>query len=119
MTYHFVVFGIDETDRIRQNLVITIPQFSEIQMYIYQKQLGNLERLITPGKVIVLYGERRVGKTTLLNKYLEKTNLKTLFVKGDDVVVRQYLESQSINRLRDFVGDHTLLVVDEAQNIRE
>lgn len=88
-------------------------------MYIYQKQLDNLERLLTPGKVVVLYGARRVGKTTLLNKYLETASLNALFVNGDDIVVRQYLESQSINKLRDFVGDHSLLVVDEAQNIKE
>lgn len=88
-------------------------------MYIPQKQIENLKQLITPGKVVVVYGARRVGKTTLVNKFLESVNENVLFVNGDDIVVRQYLESQSINKLQDFVGDHSLLVIDEAQYIEK
>jgi uncharacterized protein len=89
------------------------------KMYIPQKQIENLRQLIIPGKVIVIYGPRRVGKTTLLKKYLESENNSVLFVNGDDIIVRQYLESQSIQTLRDFVGDHRLLVVDEAQYVEK
>ena len=88
-------------------------------MYIPQKQIENLRKLIIPGKVMVIYGPRRVGKTTLLKKYLEKENDSVLFVNGDDIIVRQYLESQSIQTLRDFIGDHRLLVVDEAQYVEK
>lgn len=90
-----------------------------LKMYIPQKQIENLRQLIKPGKVMVIYGPRRVGKTTLLKKYLEKENNSVLFVNGDDIIVRQYLESQSIQTLRDFVGDHRLLVVDEAQYVEK
>lgn len=88
-------------------------------MYIPQKQIENLRKLIIPGKVMVIYGPRRVGKTTLLKKYLEKENNSVLFVNGDDIIVRQYLESQSIQTLQDFVGNHGLLVVDEAQYVEK
>jgi predicted AAA+ superfamily ATPase len=88
-------------------------------MYIPQKQIENLRKLITPGKVVVIHGPRRVGKTTLLKKYLESENHNVLFVNGDDIIVRQYLESQSIQTLRDFVGNHRLLVVDEAQYVEK
>jgi len=88
-------------------------------MYIPQKQIENLRKLIQPGKVTVIYGPRRVGKTTLLKKYLEGENHSVLFVNGDDIIVRQYLESQSIQTLRDFVGHHRLLVVDEAQYVEK
>jgi predicted AAA+ superfamily ATPase len=88
--------------------------------YIPQKQIDNLKKLITPGKVAVIYGARRVGKTTLLQKLLEAQDAeRVLFVNGDDIVVRQYLESQSMSKLRDFVGDHSLLVVDEAQHVQK
>jgi len=88
--------------------------------YIPQKQIDNLRKLITPGKVAVIYGARRVGKTTLVQKFLEAEGaVRVLFVNGDDIVVRQYLESQSISKLQDFVGDHSLLVVDEAQHIEK
>lgn len=89
-------------------------------MYIPQKQLANLKKLLAPGKVVVVYGPRRVGKTTLLNRFVEhEKNQEILFVNGDDIVARQYLESQSIEKLRDFVGKNSLLIVDEAQYIEK
>ena len=62
-----------------------------------------------------------MGKTTLLKKYVETLaeNERVLFVNGDDIVVREFLESQSVNKLKDFVGEHTLLVVDEAQYVHK
>lgn len=91
-------------------------------MYIPRKQIENLRRLLEPGKVIVIYGARRVGKTTLVKKFAEEWGSKDqriLFVNGDDIFSRQYLESQSVQKLRDFVGNTDLLVVDEAQYIKQ
>ena len=85
--------------------------------YITQKHLENLKQLVAPGKVVVICGPRRVGKTTLVKEYLKGVTEKNLLVDADDIVVREYLESQSISKLRDFVGDSTLLVVDEAQHV--
>ena len=88
-------------------------------MYIPQKQLENLKSLVQPGKVIVIYGARRVGKTTLLRKFVENLDREAvLFVNGDDISARQFLESQSIENLKDFVGRHQYLIVDEAQYVR-
>ncbi len=88
-------------------------------MYIPQKQLENLKSLIQPGKVIVVYGARRVGKTTLVRKFVENMDKESvLFVNGDDITARQFLESQSIENLKDFVGRHQYLIVDEAQYVR-
>ncbi|MFQ5638265.1 MAG: ATP-binding protein [bacterium] len=88
-------------------------------MYIPQKQIENLRKRLTPGKVVVIYGARRVGKTTLLKNFLENEaeDERILFVNGDDIVIRQYLESQSVQQLKDFIGDHKLLVIDEAQYV--
>jgi predicted AAA+ superfamily ATPase len=88
-------------------------------MYIPQKQLHHLKNSVRPGKVVVVYGARRVGKTTLLKKFTESLTEEFLFVNGDDIVVRQYLESQSIEKLREFVGNQSLLIVDEAQYVRQ
>ena len=40
-------------------------------------------------------------------------------VTGEDITVREYLESQSLSKLKAFVGDHAILVVDEAQAVRQ
>ena len=89
-------------------------------MYIPQRQLKNLKRLIFPNKVVVIYGPRRCGKTILINQYLEKAgNERSLLVSGEDITVREYLGSQSIAKLKDFVGKNNLLVIDEAQKVKE
>lgn len=84
--------------------------------YIPQIQLNHLKSLITSGKVIIIYGARRVGKTTLLRQYL-KDETNYLFVTGEDLFVREYLSSGSIEKLKGFIGTKDLLVIDEAQYI--
>lgn len=85
--------------------------------YIPQKHLENLKNLVRPNKVIIIYGPRRCGKTTLLKKFLEGISEKYLLVNGEDIFVREQLNSQSIIKLKNFVGDYKLLAVDEAQKI--
>jgi hypothetical protein len=85
-------------------------------MYIPQLPLGHLKKLAKPGKVIVIYGPRRVGKTTLLEKYLE-TQSDYLFMTGEDLLFQRSFPSQSIAQLKAFIGKKTLLVIDEAQYI--
>lgn len=93
-------------------------------MYIPQKQAENLWQLLTPGKVVVLYGARRVGKTTLIKNFVTRYRAeysaeanRILTVNGDDLAVHDSLGSQSLAKLKSFVGDCTLLVIDEAQYI--
>jgi uncharacterized protein len=85
-------------------------------MYIPQFQLDHLKALVSPGKAIIVYGPRRVGKTTLIKKYLE-TESHYLFVSGEDIFVRDFLSSNSIDKLKDFIGDKELIVIDEAQYV--
>lgn len=85
-------------------------------MYIPQIQLKRLKSLCVPGKVVIVYGPRRVGKTTLLKKFLEDES-DYLFVTGEDIFVGKYLASGSIEKLKEFIGEKSLLVIDEAQYI--
>ena len=87
--------------------------------YIPQAQLGRLERSVTANRVVVLYGPRRVGKTTLIRQYVKRYDPEALLVSGEDIAVRDYLESQSLARLRAFVGRRRTLIVDEAQHVRQ
>jgi len=87
-------------------------------MYIPQRQLENLKSAIRPGKVVVIYGARRTGKTTLLKEFLKGRPEPYLLVSGDDITVQNYLSSQSLEKLKAFVGNNLLLVVDEAQKVQ-
>ena len=86
-------------------------------MYIAQKQLEKLRNLAVPGKVVVIYGARRTGKTTLLKEFLKDETKDHLLVNGEDITVHSYLSSQSVEKLTSFVGNAKLLIVDEAQKI--
>jgi len=85
--------------------------------YVPQAQLPRLRKLVAPGKVVLIYGPRRVGKTTLLRHFAAQAKEDILFVTGEDIAVRDYLESQSLEKLRAFVGAKKLLLVDEAQYV--
>jgi uncharacterized protein len=85
-------------------------------MYIPRYALKQLEDLEHEGKVVVVYGARRVGKTTLLKKYLEDKQ-DYLFVTGEDIFVHEFLSSGSIEKLKNFIGNKKRLVIDEAQCI--
>lgn len=78
-----------------------------------------LKGKIEPNKVVVLYGPRRVGKTTLLKILAEKLKEKERinFLNGENLETQKALSSQSIEKLREYVGDASLLIVDEAQKI--
>jgi predicted AAA+ superfamily ATPase len=85
-------------------------------MFIPRKALHQIETLGREGKVVVIYGPRRVGKTTLLKKYLEDKQ-DYLLVTGEDIFVHEFLSSNSIEKLKNFIGTKKRLVIDEAQSI--
>jgi len=87
--------------------------------YIPQVQLTQLKSIVAPGNVAVVYGPRRVGKTTLIQRYVQQYDPNALVVTGEDITVREYLESQSVSKLKSFVGTRRTLVVDEAQYVRQ
>ncbi len=87
-------------------------------MYIKQSQLENLKTSLKPNKVVVIYGARRTGKTTLLTEYLKTESAPYLLVSGEDITVQGYLSSQSIEKLKSFIGNNRLLIIDEAQKIQ-
>lgn len=46
------------------------------------ERVYDLNKLFMSGRIVVLYGPRRVGKTTLVRDYLEKVRVKWLFEVG-------------------------------------
>ena len=74
---------------------------------------------LTPNKVILLFGARRVGKTVLLNQILRRFEGKTLLLNGEDYDSLVLLEPQSISNYKRLLAGINLLAIDEAQNIPE
>ena len=72
---------------------------------------------LQPNKVLVIYGPRRVGKTTLLQSYLAQTPLRYKLDSGDNIRTQQVLSSQDVNQILSYVEGYELLAIDEAQGI--
>jgi len=84
---------------------------------MYTRAYEPLEPFLTPGKVLVIYGPRRVGKTTLLQNYLRQSSLKYKLDSGDNIRTQQILSSQDFGQILPYVEGYELLAIDEAQNI--
>ncbi len=76
-----------------------------------------VKELVKPGKALIIYGPRRVGKTTLLTEFLSGTTLKTKLDSGDNIKVQQILGSQDFDRILEYASGYELIALDEAQYI--
>ncbi len=86
-----------------------------ISMYIQRSY--NLENISKKGRVFVLYGPRRVGKTTLLKNFLKNTTLKYKLDSGDNIKIQHLFQSQNFEDLLDYSEGYELIAIDEAQEI--
>ncbi|MDH5603622.1 MAG: ATP-binding protein [Cyclobacteriaceae bacterium] len=77
-----------------------------------------MEKLVVPGKVAVLYGPRRTGKTSLIEKYVrEQTKISYFAGTGDDITLREILSSQNKELIISTFRGYNLIVIDEAQRV--
>ena len=78
----------------------------------------SIEKAYYPGRVLIMYGPRRVGKTTMLQAYLKtQVGKKILSVQGDDLDVQDVFDSQRLQRLSTFAGTNDVIAIDEAQQV--
>ena len=89
-------------------------------MLISRSIQPKLENEIKEGiKVILLFGARQVGKTTLIQHILSQTPFRTLYVNADELRFANILSSRDLRQLGDLTGGYELIFIDEAQRIPE
>jgi len=86
---------------------------------IWRYHLDCIRDQLKPGKVLVVYGPRRAGKTTLIETYLAIKPGRAFVGTGDDMVLRSLLETQNLARFKQAFGGYDLIVIDEAQRVGE
>ncbi len=87
-------------------------------MLIQRRYASILQEEITIGKkIIVLYGARQVGKTTLVKEVLKSHTGKVLEINADEQPYWEVLSSRDFSKLSALVEGYDLLFIDEAQRI--
>ena len=76
-----------------------------------------VEKWLFKGKIIVIYGPMRVGKTTLVNEIISSYGKEAKYINCDILQNRLALEVQDDKKLREFLGEGKLFVLDEAQRV--
>lgn len=85
----------------------------------------NIERTIKPaivkklfkGKVIILYGARQVGKTTLAREIQALYKRDSVYLNCDEPDVRGAFTEKTSTQMKAFIGEKKLVVLDEAQQV--
>lgn len=78
---------------------------------------NTLESKLGKQKVIMLYGTRRVGKTTLIQNIADKHKKDVLLLQGEDMQVAGILQERTIANYKRLVGNKKIIIIDEAQAI--
>ena len=76
-----------------------------------------IEKRMEPGKVMLLFGARRVGKTILIKAISDGFIGKTLFLNGEDTNTHLLLRERTSANYKFLLQGVDLLIIDEAQNI--
>ena len=79
---------------------------------------SRLEDKLFKGKVIILYGPRQVGKTTLVKEIQKKNLSNSIYFNCDEPDIREKLESKTSTFLKELIGDKKIIIIDEAQRIK-
>lgn len=83
----------------------------------YKRYYQPLSTYLKPNHVLVIYGPRRVGKTTLIRDFLFQTPLKYRLDSGDNSRMHALFMSQDFKQLKEYAEGYQLIVIDEAQQI--
>ena len=87
-------------------------------MYITRYQethiLNDVERT---NQIIIIYGARQVGKTTMIKHVLQKIDGKTLEINAEELKYHSVLSNQDLSKMKELVAGYDILFIDEAQKI--
>lgn len=71
------------------------------------------------GKVILLFGPRQAGKSTLIEKILQEIGQPWIYFSGDESDTRELLSNTTSTKIKALIGENKIIFIDEAQRIQE
>lgn len=89
-------------------------------MYVIKRSLEEkVAASLIPGKVVIIYGPRRSGKTLLTRQIVNKFPGRVLKLHGEDFNTQALIENRTVANYRHILDGIDLLSIDEAQIIPE
>lgn len=88
-------------------------------MIIQRKIQSLVESSLFQGKVVIIYGARQVGKTTLVKEILKNYSTSSSYLSCDEPDIRQALTNKTSTELRSFLGAKKIIILDEAQRVKD
>jgi predicted AAA+ superfamily ATPase len=84
----------------------------------------DIASIIQRGKVLIVYGPRRSGKTTLVQDYeiqfkRENPDTTTLYETGDNIRLQELYSTATTETILERIAHVSLYILDEAQNIED
>lgn len=86
-------------------------------MYIKRKLSQEINKKLIPNRAVILYGARRVGKTTLIKHLVNRLDGKIKFINAENSIERNQLNTENFYKIKQILKGFDYLIIDEAQKI--
>lgn len=87
-------------------------------MVIRRTIQAHIEKKLFKQKVIIVYGARRVGKTTLLSSLRGQYEKESVYYNCDEPDIRRSLTEVTSTELKSLIGKRKIIFIDEAQRVK-
>lgn len=90
-------------------------------MYITRRLENEVKKNLFKNQVVILYGARQVGKTTLVKRiFKDYSQKKVKYINCDEGDYRQLLDkAETSTQLKQIIGEAQLILLDEAQQVSD
>ncbi len=85
---------------------------------IKRKITDKISDFLFKGKILIIYGPRQTGKTTLVKHIIDTIPEKSTYLNCDDKEIRVLLENINSKNTDLLTGNSKLIVIDEAQRVK-
>lgn len=106
-----------------------MPKIDKIQALVYTYAMNTIyferetsmaiEKAFASWRVVLLFGARQIGKTTMAENYFESLMCKKKRFFGQNKETQTLFASLSLTTISSLIGDATFIFIDEAQYIEE
>lgn len=94
-----------------------VNKWLQSQSMILRLVQDEIKKKLFKGKVILLFGPRQSGKSTLIESLLKEMGQEWLYLNGDEADVREILTNTTSAKLKLLAGRNKIVFIDEAQRV--